>query len=100
MALYDQSGVTEDLLNQVAITVNTHLKGRCKFCPRGFERGEKIVFATMKNVQMKWIEADIEKAEEAGFGEHHVVEVINAHLPCAITNAHQLRGATAPKGLV
>ncbi len=100
MALYEDSGVTEEQLKQAAISVNKHLQGKCKFCPRGFERGEKIVFCTMKNIQMKWIEADIEKSEPEGFGEQHVIDIINAHLSCAITNTHQLRGVTIPRKLV
>ena len=97
MALYNDSGVTEDLIKQVAITVEKGLKAKCRFCPRSFERGEKIVFGMIKNIQMKWIEEDIEKAEPAGFGEQHSIELINAHLPCAITNADKFRSVTNPR---
>ena len=100
MALYDQSGVTEDLISQVAIKVTKHLKGRCKFCPRGFETGEKIVFGSIKTIQMKWLEADVETAEPAGFGEQHAVELINAHLECALVNKEKFRSVSAPRKLV
>ena len=99
MALYSESGVSEDQLKQYAITVDKYLKGRCKFCPRGFERGEKIVFGTMKNIQMAWVDADVEEAEPAGFGERHLVEVINAHLECAINNSSTFRSVSNPRKL-
>ncbi|MHA2068594.1 MAG: hypothetical protein ACXABY_29885 [Candidatus Thorarchaeota archaeon] len=92
-------GVTEDQIKAVAIDVRQHLKGTCKFCPRGFETGEKIVFGTMKTLQMAWIEEDIETATPAGFGEQHIVNIINAHLECAITNAAQFRSVTVPRKL-
>src|SRR5210317_1020558 len=93
------SGVSHNQIRGAAISVNQHLKGKCKFCPRGFERGEKIVFATMKNVQMRFLEADVEKGEPAGFGEQHVLDVINAHLSCAIDNSAALRSVVVPKKL-
>ena len=100
MTLYDKgSGVTEEQIDRASIRVSSHLKGKCKFCPRGFESGERIVFGTMKNIQMRWMEANIETAEEAGFGEQHLVDIINAHVKCAISNAHQLRSVTTPRKL-
>jgi len=99
MTLFQHSGVTEELLRQAAVRVTQHLKGKCKFCPRGFETGEQIVFGTIKNIQMRWIDEDIEKAEPAGFGEQHVVDIVNAHLPCAITNMNKFRSVTTPRKL-
>ena len=96
---HENSNVTEDQIKAVAMDVRGHLAGRCKFCPRGFETGEKIVFGTMKIIQKSWIEADVETATPAGVGEQHVINIINAHLTCAIANAHQLRGVTIPKKL-
>lgn len=100
MALYEENNVTDDQLNAVAIDVRKPLSGKCKFCPRGFEPGEKIVFVTMKSIQMKWMDEDIEHAEPAGFGEQHLIDVINAHLECARTFSSQLRGVVAPKNLI
>jgi hypothetical protein len=100
MAMYENSGVTEETITQVAIEVRGHLAGKCKFCPRGFEAGEKIVFGTIKNIQMSWMEADIETATPEGVGEQHIVDIINAHLPCAIKNAHKLRSVTTPRKIV
>jgi len=97
MALYNNSGVSTELIKQVAIPVSKHLKGKCRFCPRAFERGEKIVFGMIKNIQMKWLEEDIEQAEPAGFGEQHSIELINAHLSCAIANADKFRSVTDPR---
>lgn len=100
MALYEQeNNVTEEQLKQVAIAVTVHLKSKCKFCPRGFEPGEHIVFGTMKNIQMQWLEADVETSEPAGFGESHVIDIINAHLPCAISNVRKFRSVTIPKSI-
>jgi hypothetical protein len=99
MALYEENGVSEEQLKGVAFTVTTNLKGKCKFCPRGFEPGEQMVFGTIKNIQMQWLEADVETSEPAGFGEAHVVDIINAHLPCAITNSSKFRSVTAPRNL-
>ncbi len=99
MALYNDGSVTEESITSVAFEVRTHLKGKCKFCPRGFEPGEKIVFGTIKNIQMAWVEEDVETATPAGFGEQHVVDIINAHLPCALTNASKFRSVTSPRNL-
>ncbi len=92
--------VTEEQLKEVAIDVKKHLKGRCKFCPRGFEAGEKIVFGTVKIIQMSWLEADVESATPAGVGEQHIVNIINAHLVCAITNIAKFRSVTVPRKLI
>lgn len=100
MALYQNSGVTEDQIRQVAIKVTKHLKGKCKFCPRSFEKGERIVFGTVKNIQMKFMEADVESGEPAGFGEQHLVDIICSHLPCAISNMHKLRSVASPRKLI
>ena len=100
MALYEDGSVTEDLIHDGAITLTKSLKGRCKFCPRAFERGEQIVFGMVKQVQMKWLEADIEKAEPAGFGEEHGLILINAHKECAITNRLQFRSISKPAKLI
>jgi len=101
MALYDENnGVTDDIIKDGAIDLNKSLEGRCRFCARGFERGEQIVFGMIKTIQMKWLEADIEKAEPAGFGEEHGLILINAHLDCALTNRDQFRSITKPRKLV
>jgi hypothetical protein len=100
MALYEENNVTDEQLNAVAMHINKYLKGRCKFCPRGFEGGEQIVFVSMKSVQMKWVEESVEHAEPAGFGEQHLIDIVNAHLPCAIANKSKLRGVIAPRKLI
>lgn len=91
--------VTEDQLKSIAIDVRQHLKGKCKFCPRGFEKGEKIVFGTVKTMQMAWLEEDVETATPAGFGEQHCINIVNAHLECAISNITQFRDVTVPRKL-
>lgn len=93
--LHHNTEFNDDLIREHAITANKRLKGKCRFCPRGFESGEKIVFITVKNIQMKWLEEDIEKAEPAGFGEQHLIEITNAHLSCAIDNADKIRSVVS-----
>ncbi len=93
--LYESNTVTEELLNQAAVEVTKHLPGRCKFCPRSFEKGEHIVFGTIKSIQMKFLEADIEKAEPAGLGEEHVVQLENAHIECALANKEKFRSVSS-----
>jgi hypothetical protein len=98
MAHQQNSGITEEFLKHHAFSVNTDLKGKCKWCPRGFERGEKIIFLSIKNIQMEWLEEDIEAAEPAGFGERHHVKIVNAHLPCAVQHLNIIRSVVNPHG--
>lgn len=100
MALQENSGVSEEQIKDVAISVNKHLEGRCKFCPRGFETGEQVVFGSIKTIQMAMLEANVETAEPAGVGERHVIDIINAHLQCAIDNSHKLRSVLVPRKIV
>jgi len=97
--LYKNSGVSEELINEASVEVTKHLPGRCKFCPRSFESGERIVFGMLKNVQMAYVEADIEKAEPGGLGESHNIQLINAHVPCAIKHKDQFRSVNTPRKL-
>ena len=99
MAIQENNNVTEDQLKAVAITVPKHLPAKCKFCPRSFETGEQIVFGTMKNIQMAFLPADVEKAEPAGLGEQHIIDIINAHLACALNNIGKFRDVTVPGNL-
>jgi len=97
MSLYENSGVNDQMLKEFSVSVSKPLKGRCRFCGRGFETGERIVFGTVKNVQMKFMEADVEAGEPAGFGEQHILEMINAHLPCAKDNSNKFRSVINPR---
>lgn len=94
--LFNANSVTEALIDEVAINVTKHLPAKCKFCPRSFEAGDVIVFGMLKDIQMRWLEADIEKAEPAGMGEEHSINLINAHRDCAVTNRSQFRSVAAP----
>jgi|SRR6516225_12116503 hypothetical protein len=76
-----------------AILVPKALPGRCAFCPRKFETGERIVFFTRKKRQMRVMNNEEGISEVV---EHHTIQIENGHLDCVTQNKDSIR-AIVPK---
>lgn len=85
--------INAETLAENAILVPKPLPGRCAFCPRKFETGERMVFFTRKKRQMRVANNEEGVSELL---EHHTIQIENGHLDCVMNNKDSIR-AIVPK---